>query len=1018
MRILHTTIDNRPGYYVVCALLLAFVAGLRASDQSGQITFTGLPVPGAIVTATQGEKVVTATSNEEGFYRLSGLADGVWTVKIEMSGFAPLVKEVMMAEGAPPVTFELTLLGFDEIRKTATIAVVAPPVSASVSAPKNGATADKPGAPNAPVARSAPPNSAPNAPVAPVAPDSELDRAAADGFLINGSVNNGAASPFAQARAFGNTRNGGRSLYNGGLGMQLGNSAWDSRPFSFTAGPAPKPSYTDLLASGTLGGPLKIPGVRNKPQLFFGYQRSSDHTATTQSALMPTALERAGDFSQTRDAQGRPVQVLDAATGEPFSGNAIPASRISPQAAALLAYYPQPNVPDAAGGYNFQSPVLVVTRQDNVQSRFTQTLSSRSSLAGNLQYQRTRSVSTSIFKFDDASNVSSLNGSLTWNRRFSQFFSLRATYQHLRQTTSVTPYFANRANVSGLAGIGGNDQSPENWGPPALIFSNGIAGLSDGQYTRSSSQTHAMSAESNWRTRGRHAVILGGEARPQTVDVRSQQDPRGRFSFTGAATGNAFADFLLGIPHTGAIAFGSAGKLLRSTSLNAYVTDDWRVSPTLTLTLGARWEYEGPFSEASGRLSNLAAAADFTSVSVTTATPSNALIRPDRRGLEPRLGAAWRPVPASSLVIRAGYGVTRNANVYQSIALLLAQQPPFSKALSVENSAANPLTLANGFVAPATGASNTFAVDPELHVASADNFQVSVQRDLPASLTVIATYLGTRGRHLMQEFVPNTYPAGAVNPCATCPTGFVYLTSNGHSARNAGQLQLRRRLRSGLTATAQYTFAKAEDNAASFAGADLSGSAIAQDWRHLDGEWGRSSFDQRHQLVGTFEYTTGMGSSGGALLTGKTGALYKGWTVTGQLTVGSGLPLTPVYLGSLAGTGVIGAIRADYTGQPIGAAPSGYYLNPAAFAPPAPGQWGNAARNSITGPSQFSFNTGLARTFLWGPRLTFEWHADATNILNRVTYSGVNTTVGSPQFGLPNRANQMRKVQTNLRMRF
>jgi hypothetical protein len=140
--------------------------------------------------------------------------------------------------------------------------------------------------------------------------------------------------------------------------------------------------------------------------------------------------------------------------------------------------------------------------------------------------------------------------------------------------------------------------------------------------------------------------------------------------------------------------------------------------------------------------------------------------------------------------------------------------------------------------------------------------------------------------------------------------------------------------------------------------------------------------------------------------------------VTGQLNVGSGVPLTPVYLGSLAGTGVVGSIRAAYSGVPIGAIPSGYYLNPAAFAAPAAGQWGTVPRNSITGPSQFTFNMGLARTMLWGKRLTCEWHLDAANVLNRVTYSGVNTTVSSPQFGLPNRANQMRKVQTSLRMRF
>jgi hypothetical protein len=369
-------------------------------------------------------------------------------------------------------------------------------------------------------------------------------------------------------------------------------------------------------------------------------------------------------------------------------------------------------------------------------------------------------------------------------------------------------------------------------------------------------------------------------------------------------------------------------------------------------------------------------------------------------------------------VIRAGYGIYRNTNVFQSIALLLAQQPPFSKTLSVENSRANPLTLANGFVAPGGDASNTFAIDPAFRVGLAHNWQVSLQRDLPASLTIIATYLGTRGRHLMQEFVPNTFPTGAPNPCGECPTGFVYLQSHGRSVRNAGQLQLRRRLRNGLTATAQYTLAKANDDAASFAGADLSGAAIAQDWRNLDAEWGRSSFDQRHQLVATFEYTTGMGTASGSLLSGKKGSLYKGWTVTGQLNVGSGLPLTPVYLGPLAGTGVIGAIRADYTGVPIDAIPSGYYLNPAAFRIPSPGQWGSVPRNSGTGPALFSFNMGLARTMLWGNRLTCEWHLDATNVLNHVTYSSVNTAVTSPQFGQADRADQMRKVQMSLRMRF
>ena len=369
-------------------------------------------------------------------------------------------------------------------------------------------------------------------------------------------------------------------------------------------------------------------------------------------------------------------------------------------------------------------------------------------------------------------------------------------------------------------------------------------------------------------------------------------------------------------------------------------------------------------------------------------------------------------------MIRAGYGIYRNTSVYQSLEMLLAQQPPLSKALSVESTSANPLTLANGFVAPSGVASNTFAVDPDFRVGYAHNWQVLVQRDLPASLTMTVTYLGAKGSHLMQEFLPNTYPLGAANPCPACPAGFVYLTSNGQSNREAGQFQLRRRLRNGLTATVQYTLAKATDDApAGFTGATLNGAAIAQDWLNLDAEQAPSNFDQRHLLTAQFQYTTGVGMAGGALVDGAKGSLLKGWTITSQLTAGSGLPLTPIYLTSVTGTGVTGTIRPNLTGIAI-VTSDGVYANAAAFAQPAPGQWGTAGRNSIRGPAQFVLNTGLGRSFLWGNRLTLDWRLDATNVINHVTFSAVNTILGSPQFGLPSQANPMRKVQSSLRVRF
>jgi hypothetical protein len=1002
---------------IVCTSVSA-----AAAEHTGRVTFGGLPLPGATVTAVKGDEQIATTSELDGSYRLGDLADGVWTIRVEMLGFATMTREVTLPSPEEPAAFELALVPFEEIATG--IAVGRPfqgrPGGAESPAPRPQVfqRAEVTATPTPPRPAAREPAAAP----APAGdPFGDPAMSAADGLLINGSVNNGGATPFAQTAAFGNNRRGPQSLYNWGLGTQVGHSAWDARPYSFTGQQTPRPDYTDVQIMGTFGGPIRIPGLlRNGPIVFLGYQRLTDHNATTQSALMPALAERAGDFSQS------PVTIVDPATGQPFPGNAIPKARISPQAAALLGYYPAPNV-DASGRYNFQRPVLVETEQDSLQTRLTQRIGRADQLSSVVSYQRTLTGTSSLFGFTDSSRVANLDAAVNWSHRFSPLFSLRVRYQHTRLSTDVTPHFAGLSNVSGDAGIGGNNQDPMNWGPPALVFGSGLAGLGTAQHAATSDQTSGGGADAAW-SKGRHYVTFGAGARRRHLDVVAQQDARGTFTFTGSASGLDFADFLLGIPHSSSIAFGNADKYLRGSAYDVYVNDDWRLSPSLTLNLGVRWEYETPLTEARGRLVNLDIVPGFTAAGAVLADdPSGALtgrrypsslVNPDRRGIQPRLGMAWRPVPGSSLVIRAGYGVYRNTGVYQSIATLLAQQPPLSTTLSVENSAAAPLTLQNGFIAPSVTAANTFAVDPDFRVGFAQNWQVSAQRDLPASLTMIATYLGASGSRLMQQFLPNTYPAGAENPCPACPSGFAYLTSNGSSVRHAGQVQLRRRLRSGFTATVQYTLSRATDNAAAFSGANLTGAAIAQDWLDLDAERGPSAFDQRHLVTAQFQYTTGVGVAGGALLGGLKGSLFKGWTVASQLTAGSGPPLTPVYLTSVRGTGFTGTIRAGLTGAPVSEVPDGFYLNPAAYGAPAAGRWGVTGRNSVTGPMQFSLNSSVSRTFLLGDRLNLDWRIDAVNVLNRVTYASVNAIVGSPQFGLPNRANSMRKLQTSVRLRF
>lgn len=281
-----------------------------------------------------------------------------------------------------------------------------------------------------------------------------------------------------------------------------------------------------------------------------------------------------------------------------------------------------------------------------------------------------------------------------------------------------------------------------------------------------------------------------------------------------------------------------------------------------------------------------------------------------------------------------------------------------------------------------------------------------------------ALYLGTKGSHLPQEFLPNIYPDRSVTP-----SGYIYLASKGSSIRHSGQIQLRRRLRNGFTASGQYTYAKAIDDAPLMAGGQVAtvsqtGTSVAQNWLALKAERGRSNFDQRHQLSVQAQYTSGVGGRDSAFRIGWRNTLLKDWTISPQLTIGSGLPQTPVYIAALPGTGFTGSLRPDITGVDLESAPNGLFLNPAAYRKPSKGQWGNAGRNTITGPAQFSLNASLARTFQINDRWNMDLQMSANNVLNHVTYASWVTNIDSAQFGLPSRANAMRTVQTSLRLRF
>ena len=1004
------------------AVLMAASGAAWASQYQGFVTVGGVPVPGATVTVVQGGKKYVTVTDTQGFYSVPELADGAASVTVEMTGFAALKQDVTVTADGAMAKLELKILSLDEMRAAMKPVLSAPytEVQAKSEVKVTGAAPAKP--------KGEQPVVAGNAPSA-----EDNSNRAADGLLVNGSVNNAATSQFSLANRFGNTASG-KSLYSFSVNAKVQNSALDAKSYSLTGFDSSKPQTSQLLGGFAFQGPIKIPHfLRNGPNLFVGYQRVQNAVAITTPGLVPDAAERVGNFSNEVNAAGQKIVVYNPATGQPYLNNTVP---ITAQAQALLNLYPLPNFAGNAQ-YNYQIPLVTDTHVDALNSNVNKTVGRKDQIFGSFAAQSARTSFANLLGFVDQTSGLGLNTQVNWSHTFNAHLRMSTSYQFSRQSNRLTPYWASRTNVSGNAGITGNEQTATNWGPPTLSFSGGTTALTDGNSSFTRNETNGGSFVMRWNHFA-HNVTGGVDLRRQQFNYLSQANPRGTFSFTGATTakagvagsGSDLADFLIGTPDASAISFGNADKYLRQTVYDAYLTDDWRVNPTLTINAGLRYEYGGPVTEIEDRLVNLDVAPGFTAVapvlasapkgSLTGMSYPDSLARADRSGIEPRVGLSWRPIPGSSTVVSAGYGVTYDTSVYTGIALNMAQQAPLAKSFNVQNGPGCQLTLVTGFNGCGTSTSQTFGVDPNFRVGYLQTWNLKVQRDLPYSLQAMVMYLGNKGSHGVQLFLPNTNPVGATVICTTCPSGFEYLRSGGNSTRESAQFQLRRRLKSGFTASVLYTYSKSIDDDSALGGqgaATLRSATLAQDWRSLQAERGLSTFDQRHLVNIQFQYTTGMGKGGGSLLSGWRGRVYKEWTVQTQIVAGSGLPLTPLQ-GAVLVAGYSAFVRPNVTGAPIYTGSNGRFLNPAAYAAPASGQWGNARRDSITGPGQLTMNSAMVRTFRLSKKVNLDAQIAASNPLNHVTFSNWYTNVNSTQFGLPSAANTMRNVQTSLRLRF
>jgi trimeric autotransporter adhesin len=682
----------------------------------------------------------------------------------------------------------------------------------------------------------------------------------------------GGGPPGGGAGAFGAPRGGGRGSFgrgrfdfnkpHGSVYYSANDAALNALPYSLTGLPGTQPGYLQQRFGVNLGGPLNIPKIYNggsKTFFFFNYNGGRGKNLYDAFSVVPTAGERAGDFSNStvlaHDASGnptrQPVQLVYPAGG-PCAGQPIPGNNLQnvspscpiPGAASnisngLLNFIPAPNITGAAPGtQNFHFVTSTLNDTDDLNIRVNRALGGssagprqrgpRNNLSFGFHYRAATANITNPFPSVGGTTSSrSFDVPIGYTRTFGKIIN-NARFDFNRTRIRTQNLYAFHQNIAGDLGITGISNNPFDWGLPNLSFTN-FGSLTDTNPHLLRNQTWTFSDSLIWN-HGKHTVRWGGDFRRIQINSEADGNPRGTFVFTGAYSGYDLADFLLGLAQQTSVQFGpnqtsTNNYHFRGNSWDLFAQDEWRVRGNLTFNLGLRYEYVSPFTELDNRIANLNVSPSFNpAITPSVVLPGQgvpgSLIKPDRNNFAPRVGIAWKPL--NNTVVRAGYGINYNISDYQSIVQNLAFQPPFATAVTNTLVQCGQLTLAAGF--PSTcgqATTNTYAVDPNFRLGYVQIWNLDVQQQIRPTLVVNFDYTGTKGTALDILEAPNrTLLANTACPnnpfLVWCGVGpFYWQNSAGSSTLHAGSVRVRKRLQNGFSVGGRYIYSKSLDNASS-----------------------------------------------------------------------------------------------------------------------------------------------------------------------------------------------------------
>ncbi len=795
----------------------------------------------------------------------------------------------------------------------------------------------------------------------------------------------------------------------------------------------------------TLGGPVLFPGYngRNKTFFFADYNETLSTTPSDSLQLTPTAAERAGNFSQTQTGGANVViydpltTTVDASgniTRQPFAGNIIPASRIDPVATRIAAYYPNPNGSFQGGAYNYQVNASNYNQIAQGLIRIDQNFGDNDKIFA--RYGRYNPNNPAVIQINNAANPN--NGGGWWDNQaglgYTHIFS-PTVYNDFRvgfvQEINYTEPGGSPVPQLGLTGVPLSEF-------PDIATSNYIqlgAGSAFHDRDRSWVFNEALQIQ-----RGKHLLKIGGDYRHQMYHYYNPGYNDG-YSLAGAyafdstftsVTSNSnsgwdLADFLLGLPTQTTVESEdyTYREIINSASL--FIQDDFKVTPKLTLNLGLRWEYDGPYSEANNQ---------FASFNPTLLNPQTGNLGDDefagRNGAPehfmpnvyhnflPRVGYAWNLL--KDTVFRGGVGFYRLPNIgfYQFGPLSkYVQYGQFQSSngytpvyqLDQGVPAAPHFVDANGnpeVPASLTNPSSTVQeIDGRVRTPYNISWEFGVERQIGSWFAEI-DYSASKGVKLPivlnddDQLQPSQFSTGsqALRPFPQY-ANVQSLTMDGNSVYNSLQAKLEHRWKNGFVLSAAYTFSKLLDDVDEVA--DSNSRAHRQGIQNvydLRAEWGIGGYDIPQRFVANYVYSLPFGP--GKKWGGDTPVvrdIIGGWEFSGITEFQTGQPLPITQPNNTHG--FTETQRPNVIGSPV--LSSGqtiqHWFNTAAFQEAPDFTLGDSPRFPLHGPGLNNWDLALQRNFMIRERVRLQFRGEFYNAWNHAQFSNPNGSVTSPSFG-------------------